>query len=506
MLRNRLPRLFSRLLSQDVRIENGLKKERNVPIWKLNEIGKKIPLEELIRLRGWVKVKKKMGKHFYILKLSDGTTIEPLQLIMRNLTEKDRRILKEIQYANVIECCGLLRLIVDKRHSRIQLYELDVLNNSMNILSISDQYPYRYKTDKTKNMEINKIVGKNSMMDLLRNEEHIRIKESSILQSVMRIRSSLYSTINNLFEEKNRSFVTTPTFTLNNCEGGSDSFALANKQFFSNQNIFLTVSSQLHLECLANSLGDCYTVGRVFRSEKSLTRKHLAEFDMLEMEFQNIDSLPDLMEKIEEDLKDIIRRVMLKKEKDLINALSNSSGSTTEKIKNLKNLLNEPFIRLSYEESINILREKCKLSISVGDDIGGKEEKELFKYLPSNISGIFIYRWRKEMKSFYMKSSEGNGEFVENVDLILKNGGEVVGGSLRETNYEQLLMNLNIEKMKEKELKKLSIYWYLQLRRCGLTNVGGYGMGIDRLLLILTGMTTIRDVVPFPRFYNNCKN
>jgi asparaginyl-tRNA synthetase len=259
----------------------------------------------------------------------------------------------------------------------------------------------------------------------------------------------------------------------------------------------LTVSSQLQLEGICCGIGNCYTTNKSFRSEHSATNKHMSEFTHLEIEMLECTN-EDLMKISEEYIRYIINSVY-QKNKDDINELNKFvSKGLVERFERLRDL---KFYKVSYDDCIKMIQSSGNISCNYGDDLSSEMEE----YLTSTLKGaIFVFDWPLSIKSFYMKrkedSSNDNVQLCYNFDLLLPYGiGELIGGSMREHKLELLQQT-----MSEKNISEIGLEWYIDLRRFGTVPHGGFGLGLDRLIMLLTGMTNIKDVVPYPVYYENC--
>ena len=261
---------------------------------------------------------------------------------------------------------------------------------------------------------------------------------------------------------------------------------------------YLTVSSQLQLEALACSLGNVYTTNKSFRSEHSSTSKHVSEFTHLEIEMVN-NSLDDLMDISEDMIKYSVKQIMERNMEDLENLNKFVSKGIIEQ---LNMIINYNFERIKYEDIINeinydIVHDHVKLEkITHGDDLSSLHENYITKKYGSP---VFVTHWPISIKSFYMKQSD-NG-LCECFDLLMPFGiGELIGASQREDDYDKLMNMMKIKKVDEKSME-----FYTDLRKYGSCPHGGFGLGFDRLLMLITGIQNIKDVIPFPVFYKSCK-
>jgi len=328
------------------------------------------------------------------------------------------------------------------------------------------------------------------------------------------------------FDTRGFAYIHTPIITAADCEGAGSMFQVTtllehgkmpvqdakspkvrageaavgdydySDDFFGKQ-AFLTVSGQLNVECYATALSDVYTFGPTFRAENSNTTRHLAEFWMIEPEIC-FATLEDDMNLAEDFVKSVTRDVMTICREDL-----QFFEERVEKglIKRLENVLEAPFERLTYRRAIDILNEHIKsgnvvfeeMDLHFGTDLASEHER----YLTESVfkKPVILTNYPAAIKAFYMKRSESDPETVEAMDVLVPKIGELVGGSARETD-----LGLLESRMHEMELEN---EWYLDLRRYGSVPHAGFGVGFERLIMFVTGITNIRDVIPFPRFPKN---
>ena len=343
----------------------------------------------------------------------------------------------------------------------------------------------------------------------MRTIAHLRPRTNAFF-ATFRVRSILSYAIHKFFQEKNFVYVQTPIITGSDAEGAGEMFRLTTldinnvpktengsidfKQDFFGKEANLTVSGQLNVETFATAFKNTYTFGPTFRAEKSNTPKHAAEFWMMEPEIAFAD-LDVNMDVIEEMIKYIVNYVRenAKEEMEFFNKFVDK-----DLFSRLDTLVNNEFGRITYTKAIEILKnskQKFEYEVEWGIDLQTEHERYLaekhFK------KPVFVTDYPKDIKAFYMKLNE-DGKTVRAVDLLAPGIGEIVGGSQREDDYETLL-----EKINEMGLKEEDYWWYLDLRKYGSVPHSGFGLGFDRMLMYITGMTNIRDVIPFPRTTKN---
>jgi asparaginyl-tRNA synthetase len=429
-------------------------------------------LEQDVTLIGRVFQCRKQANITFI-QLKDGSTIESVQCVYEDEIEISRFDTVEI-FGEVI-----------KSPAKGQEFEIKVKNIKV-IGKCDSEFP----------------VAKARMtLDFLRTIPDKRIYTDT-MQAVMRIRSRLAMLVHQFFDSEDFHYIHTPLITSNDCEGAGETFSVVkfdekgkDTKFF-DKDVSLTVSGQLNLETIAMGLSRVYTFGPTFRAENSNTARHLAEFWMIEPEMLYCE-LPELMGLAERFVKFCINGVLQKCRKDL--EFLDKWGTTKDISKILESIVNSEFIRLEYTEAIKILEKavsegvKFEKEIKWGDDLAREHEV----YLTDTVykKPVFAWGYPSGIKSFYMK--ERNNGTVESYDLLLPSGiGELIGGSMRESDYTVL----------EGKMKKLGIDipWYLDTRKHGTAPHGGFGLGFERLVMLCTGMTNIRDVICFPRFPKHC--
>jgi len=368
------------------------------------------------------------------------------------------------------------------------------------------------------------IQPKKHSLEFLRSVSHLRTRTTTF-SSVMRIRSSLSYAIHTFFQKNGFYYVNTPIITASDAEGAGEQFkvtTLNSKKLkdddhsddFFGKETKLTVSGQLEAESYAMSMGKVYTFGPTFRAENSNTSRHLSEFWMVEPEVAFLDlkgnmdlaekflkfTIDYILEKNKEDLEFLEKRLIEEdklKPKEKRNELS--------LIEKLNFIVNNNFEKITYDQAFEILK-NCKpnkkkkfkyLITEWGNDLQSEHERYLVeKYYKSP---VIIYNYPAKIKSFYMKLNSDN-KTVRAMDILFPGIGEIVGGSQREENYDILL-----KRMHEFKIEKEELWWYLDLRKFGSAVHSGFGLGFERLVMFVTGMSNIRDVIPFPRTPQNAE-
>ena len=345
---------------------------------------------------------------------------------------------------------------------------------------------------------------KRHTIEFLRTIPTIRAR-GNLFNAVFRIRSVSAFAIHKFFNERNFVYVHTPIITANDCEGAGEMFQVTTldldnlplkdgkvdySQDFFGKKVSLTVSGQLHEETLTHAFGKTYTFGPTFRAENSNTSRHAAEFWMMEPEICFCD-LDGLMDNEEEMLKYVIKYVMdeCKDEFKFLNKFVD-----TGLIERLKGIVENSFVRLDYTEAIDILKkvkDRFEFPVEWGVDLQSEHER----YLTEEVykKPVFLKNYPKDIKAFYMRLND-DGKTVGAVDLLVPGIGELIGGSQREERLEKL-----VQRIHELGLNEEDYAWYLDTRRYGTNVHSGYGLGFERLVMYLTGISNIRDVEFFPR-------
>jgi asparaginyl-tRNA synthetase len=346
---------------------------------------------------------------------------------------------------------------------------------------------------------------KRHSLEYLRTIAHLRPRTNTF-SAAFRVRSAAAYAIHKFFQENGFVYVHTPLITGSDCEGAGEMFTVTTldpddlprdekgevdyTQDFFQKHTSLTVSGQLEAECMAMAFGKVYTFGPTFRAEKSYTQRHAAEFWMIEPEIAFAD-LQDDMELAEAMMKFVIRYVMETCPDDIAFFNKFIDNGLIER---LQNVVNSDFATVTYTEAIEILEknnDKFEYKVNWGTDLQTEHEK----YLTEQVFGkpVFVTNYPKEIKAFYMRMND-DGKTVAAVDLLVPGIGEIIGGSQREERLDILQ-----QRMKDFGLNEENYWWYEDLRRYGGTKHAGFGLGFERMVMYLTGISNIRDVLPFPR-------
>jgi asparaginyl-tRNA synthetase len=441
----------------------------------------KEPLDAIL-IKGWVRTKRD-SKTFSFVEINDGSCLKNMQVIVDEKTPHYGEI-KKLTTGSAIAVQG--RLVASR--GKGQRWEVQAEN--VETISIApDTYPLQKKRHSD---------------EFLRSIAHLRPRTNKY-GAIFRIRSELSWAIHQFFRERGFRHVHTPVITGSDCEGAGELFRVttldlptavvpnaqdAHAADFFGQESNLTVSGQLSAEMLALSLGDVYTFGPTFRAENSNTSRHVAEFWMIEPEMAFCD-LSGNMDLGEDLIKHLVAFAMetCGEDLELFARFVDKSLMPT-----LENVVSSKFERVPYKDAIDILlasKQSFDFDVSYGSDLQSEHERFLtethFK------KPIILFDYPKTIKPFYMRMNDDD-ETVGAMDILVPRIGELVGGSQREERLDILE-----KRMENAALSKESYWWYLDSRRYGSVPHSGFGMGFDRLLMLITGVSNIRDVIPFPR-------
>ncbi len=460
-----------------------MERTRIVNILKSGEIGKKY------LVKGWVRTRRDSKAGFSFVEINDGSCLSNLQVIAGNeVPNYENEVLRAYTGCSV-EAIGLL-VESPGKGQRVEL-------KAENFRIIGHVDPETYPLQK-----------KRHSFEFLRTIAHLRPRTNTF-GAVARVRNAVSFAIHKFFQDRGFVYIHTPIITGSDCEGAGEMFRVTaldldnlplkdgrvdySRDFFEVP-ANLTVSGQLEAEIYALALGDVYTFGPTFRAENSNTTRHLAEFWMVEpeMAFCELEGDIDLAE---EFLKFIFQWVLEQCEEDL--AFFNKFIDPTV-LPTLQKFLKGPFERITYGEAINILLKSKKafeFPVKWGADLQSEHERYLCEEVFSK--PVVLTDYPKEIKAFYMKLND-DGKTVRAMDVLVPRVGEIIGGSEREDRYQVLL-----ERIKETGLSPDDYWWYLDLRKYGSAPHAGFGMGFERLIQFITGLSNIRDVIPFPRTPGN---
>ena len=441
-----------------------------------------------VTVGGWIRTMRAQ-KTFGFIELNDGSYFKSLQVVFEDgIVENYKDIAKQNVGAALI-VGGTLVYTPDAK----QPIELKASVITVEGASTPD-YPLQKKRHS---------------MEYLRTIAHLRPRTNTF-SAVFRVRSVAAYAIHQFFQEQGFVYIHTPIITASDCEGAGEMFRVTTldlnnvpknedgtvdySQDFFGKSANLTVSGQLNVESFAQAFGNVYTFGPTFRAENSNTQRHAAEFWMIEPEMAFAD-LSDYMDNAEAMIKFVIKTVLEKCPQEM-----EFFGKFVDKelLPRLRHVKDSDFVRVSYTEAVKLLQEsgaKFDYPVSWGCDLQTEHERYLTEQLFKK--PVFVTDYPKEIKAFYMRQND-DGKTVAAADCLVPGIGEIIGGSQREERLELLE-----ERMHELGLNPEDYWWYLDLRRYGTTHHAGYGLGFERLVMYLTGMSNIRDVLPHPRTVGN---
>ncbi|MCT7968609.1 asparagine--tRNA ligase [Laspinema sp. D1] len=439
-----------------------------------------------VTIQGWVRTKREL-KEFTFVEVNDGSSLANLQIVLNPDLAEYAEILKQLNTGASLEVSGIL-VESPAKGQRIEL-------NASEVKLYGESDPETYPLQK-----------KRHSFEFLRTIGHLRGRTNTF-GAVFRVRNAAATAIHQFFQERGFLWVHTPIMTASDCEGAGEMLAVTSlnlqdiprlensnqvdygKDFFGKP-AYLTVSGQLEAEVMAMALSDVYTFGPTFRAENSNTSRHLAEFWMVEPEMAFCDLTGD-MDLAEAFLKYIFKFVLEKCPEDM--EFFNDRIDKTV-LETANNIINNQFERVTYTEAVALLKKadkKFEFPVEWGLDLQSEHERylaeELFK------KPAIVTDYPVEIKAFYMRLNDDN-KTVAAMDILAPKIGEIIGGSQREERLDILQRRL--------EQQGLSIedyWWYLDLRRYGSVPHAGFGLGFERLVQFMTGMSNIRDVIPFPR-------
>lgn len=443
--------------------------------------------DKQIQISGWIR-SVRASNAFGFMVINDGTCFTTIQVVMNNELDNYKELCKQNVGAAVVVTGRLVETPDAKQQFEIQADKIVVEGES------AADYPLQKKRHS---------------FEFLRTIAHLRPRTNTF-SAVFRVRSLTAFAIHQFFVEKGFVYVHTPIVTGSDCEGAGEMFRVTTlpltdvpkteedkvdygKDFFGKESS-LTVSGQLNVETYAMAFRNVYTFGPTFRAENSNTPRHAAEFWMIEPEMAFAD-LIDNMNVAEEMIKYVIAYVRehAKEEMAFFNKFIDKGLK-----ERLDNVVNNDFVRITYTEAIKILEESDKkfdYPVTWGCDLQTEHER----YITEEVYNkpVFVTDYPKDIKAFYMKMNEDK-KTVAAMDLLVPGVGEIIGGSQREENLDILLA-----RMDEMGLNEENYWWYLDLRKYGGTRHAGFGLGFERMIMYITGMSNIRDVISFPRTVHN---
>ncbi|UZQ55634.1 asparagine--tRNA ligase [Trichothermofontia sichuanensis B231] len=458
-------------------------------IRRIAELLKQGQPNEVITIQGWVRTKREL-KDFSFLEVNDGSGLTNLQVVLEPSLPNYEAALKQLNTGASLRVTGMLVPSLGKGQ-RIELKA-----STLEVFGEAD--PATYPLQK-----------KRHSFEFLRTIAHLRPRTNT-LGAVLRVRNACAMAIHQFFQERGFLWIHTPILTASDCEGAGEMFAVTSldlenlprteqgaidySQDFFGKPAYLTVSGQLEAEIMALALSNVYTFGPTFRAENSNTSRHLAEFWMIEPEMAFCD-LEGNMALAEAFLKFVFQRVLETCQEDL--EFFNDRIDNTV-LKTAEHIVTSEFKHITYTEAIALLEKADRTfdyPVSWGLDLQSEHERylaeELFK------QPLIVTDYPTEIKAFYMRLND-DGKTVRAMDVLAPKVGEIIGGSQREERLDVLE-----QRIKAQGLPIADYWWYLDLRRYGTVPHAGFGLGFERLVQFMTGMTNIRDVIPFPRVPQN---
>ena len=444
---------------------------------------------QTVKLAGWIRTSR-MSKNFGFIELNDGSFFKNMQIVLDEKLENFKEIGKLPISSSILVEGELVSTEGAKQPVEIHAIKVEVEGMS------DSSYPLQKKRH---------------TLEYLRTIAHLRPR-SNTFSAVFRVRSLAAYAIHKFFQERNFVYAHSPIITGSDCEGAGEMFRLTtldmenlprteegkidySKDFFGKE-ANLTVSGQLNAEIMALAFRNVYTFGPTFRAENSYTGRHASEFWMIEPEIVFAD-LEDNMELAEDMIKYIINYVMenAPEEMQFFNSFIDKGL-----LERLNNVVNSDFVRITYTKAIELLLEsghEFENPVEWGCDLQTEHER----YITEEIykAPVFVTDYPKDIKAFYMRMNE-DGKTVRAMDLLVPGVGEIVGGSQREEREDVLRA-----RMQEMNLNEEDYWWYLELRKYGTATHSGFGLGFERIIMYMTGMSNIRDVIPFPRTPKNAE-
>jgi asparaginyl-tRNA synthetase len=468
---------------------------------QIKDLLKASPEGQAVTLKGWVRTKRE-SKNAVFIALNDGSTINNIQAV----AEPDQFSTELLSLVTTGSCLKIEGTLVPSmgagQAAEVKIQDLHVYGTAD-----PDQYPLQ---------------PKKHSLEFLREIAHLRPRTNTF-GAILRVRHTLAFAVHKYFNDRSFFYLHTPIITASDAEGAGEMFRVTTldlknlpkteegnidfKEDFFAREANLTVSGQLEGELGAMALSKVYTFGPTFRAENSNTTRHLAEFWMIEPEMAFFE-LEDNMDLAEDFIKTVIGYAMEHCQDDLKFLQSRLAEEEKSKPQNERSLplleklnfvVDNPFERLTYTEAIDILlkskpHKEKKFQYPVGWGIDLSSEHERYLVEKHFKKPVILTNYPKEIKSFYMKLDD-DGKTVRAMDVLFPGIGEIIGGSQREEDYDKLM-----GRVKEVGIDPENIWWYLDTRKFGTAPHSGFGLGFERLVLFVTGMSNIRDVIPFPRY------
>ena len=446
-------------------------------------------IDKKVKVAGWIRTSR-MSKNFGFIELNDGSFFKNMQIVIDEKLENFKEVGKLPISTSLLIEGTLVATQNAKQPVEIQATKIVVEGESDN------SYPLQKKRH---------------TVEYLRTIAHLRPR-SNLFSAVFRVRSVAAYAIHKFFQDRNFVYAHSPIITGSDCEGAGEMFKITTldlnnvpktedgkidySQDFFGKEANLTVSGQLNGEIMALAFRNVYTFGPTFRAENSYTGRHASEFWMIEPEIAFAD-LEDNMELAEDMIKYIINYVLEQcpEEMEFFNSFVDKGL-----LERLNNIVNSEFTKITYTKAIELLLEsgqKFEYPVEWGCDLQTEHERYITEQIFN--APVFVTDYPKEIKAFYMRMNE-DGKTVRAMDLLVPGVGEIIGGSQREERYDVLL-----DRIHECGLNEEDYWWYLELRKYGTATHSGFGLGFERIIMYLTGISNIRDVIPFPRTPKNAE-
>lgn len=458
--------------------ENQQKSPENQPEFSRIKTARTTKPGNAFGIQGWILNIRRMKTNLF-LDVNDGSTADKFQIVVPRNDET-----KTLSPGCSVSIHGVIQT-APNGSNELHANKVTILGNS----SLKEGYPF--------------VPKQQHPPEYVRDYLHFRSRVDYIA-SQLRVRHRAAKAIHDFMDDQGLVQIHTPILTTNDCEGAGETFVVKpdnekllkemsregvplDESYF-DQKVYLSVSGQLHLEAATYGLGGTYTFSPAFRAENCKSPLHLAEFYMLESELAFTSTMEDLTQFIEKMVKAVSAEVMDKSSKDIHLCQKKASAEVD------LSWLDKKWITLTYEDALSILNEhKSIFKTEIKANEGFSKEQELF--LVNHLkSPLFVIDWPADQKPFYMRQLQNDTSKVHALDLLMPTVGELCGGSLRENSYDLI-----------KEKAPPSLQWYVDLRKYGGIPTGGFGMGFERYLQLLTGVKNIRDVIPFPRYPHSCK-
>ena len=446
-------------------------------------------IDKTVKVAGWIRTSR-MSKNFGFIELNDGSFFKNMQIVIDEKLENFKEIGKLPISTSLLIEGTLVATQNAKQPVEIQATKIVVEGESDN------SYPLQKKRH---------------TVEYLRTIAHLRPRRN-LFSAAFRVRSVAAYAIHKFFQDRNFVYAHSPIITGSDCEGAGEMFRITTldlndvpktedgkvdySQDFFGKEANLTVSGQLNAEIMALAFRNVYTFGPTFRAENSYTGRHASEFWMIEPEIAFAD-LEDNMELAEDMIKYIINYVLenCPEEMEFFNSFVDKGL-----LERLHKIVNSEFTRITYTKAIELLLEsgqKFEYPVEWGCDLQTEHERYITEQIFN--APVFVTDYPKEIKAFYMRMNE-DGKTVRAMDLLVPGVGEIIGGSQREERYDLLM-----DRIKECGLNEEDYWWYLELRKYGTATHSGFGLGFERIIMYLTGISNIRDVIPFPRTPKNAE-